>query len=190
MSAQGTLDLGLPPEAETRAVSIRQPWAWLIVRPDIEGEQVRRALLTETVSRAFKDIENRTWQSTWRGRLLIHAARGMTPEEYAGAVTFAANAGVDELPAPEALDFGGVIGEVTLMDCVQASGSPWFTGPWGWVLRKPIAWRTCKPCRGMPGVFDPSDCWIRDADSPADGVLGKQVRRPVQETWVMGGRDE
>ncbi|WP_206002040.1 ASCH domain-containing protein [Paraburkholderia aromaticivorans] len=37
-----------------KALSIRQPWAWLIVK-------------------GHKDIENRTWSTRFRGRVLIHA---------------------------------------------------------------------------------------------------------------------
>jgi hypothetical protein len=33
------------------------------------------------------------------------------------------------------LQFGGVIGVVDLIDCVEAHPSPWFEGPFGLVLR-------------------------------------------------------
>ena len=52
------------------ALSIRQPWAWLIVH-------------------GWKDIENRTWRTRVRGRFLIHAAKGMTNREYLDAIEFA-----------------------------------------------------------------------------------------------------
>lgn len=42
-----------------KALSIRQPWAWLILH-------------------GGKDIENRSWNTNFRGRFLIHAAAGMT----------------------------------------------------------------------------------------------------------------
>jgi tetratricopeptide (TPR) repeat protein len=37
-----------------KALSIRQPWAWLIVH-------------------GVKDVENRTWRTNFRGRFLVHA---------------------------------------------------------------------------------------------------------------------
>src|SRR3990167_9411398 len=46
-----------------KALSIRQPWAWLILH-------------------AGKDIENRGWPTSFRGRFLIHASKGMTRAEY------------------------------------------------------------------------------------------------------------
>jgi ASCH domain len=42
-----------------KAPSIRQRWAWLIVN-------------------GHKDIENRAWPTKFRGRVLIHASKGMT----------------------------------------------------------------------------------------------------------------
>ena len=30
---------------------------------------------------------------------------------------------------------GGIVGVVHVVDCITAHSSPWFTGPWGWVLR-------------------------------------------------------
>ena len=50
-----------------KALSIRQPWAWLILN-------------------AGKDIENRSWYTSVRGRVLIHASKGMTLAEYEDAI--------------------------------------------------------------------------------------------------------
>jgi len=60
------------------ALSVRQPWAWAIIH-------------------AGKDIENRSWQAVnhglrQRGRIAIHAAKGMTNAEYSEAREF-----IDEL---------------------------------------------------------------------------------------------
>ncbi len=43
--------------AEMRALTIRQPWAWAIAV-------------------AGKDVENRSWQTSHRGLLAIHAGKG------------------------------------------------------------------------------------------------------------------
>jgi hypothetical protein len=40
----------------TVALSIRQPWAWLIVN-------------------GFKDLENRSWSTAFRGPVWIHAGK-------------------------------------------------------------------------------------------------------------------
>ena len=44
------------------ALSIRQPWAWLIVN-------------------GYKDIENRDWPTKFRGRMLVHAPRRVAAVE-------------------------------------------------------------------------------------------------------------
>lgn len=41
-----------------KALSIRQPWAWLIAN-------------------GYKDIENRSWRTNYRGPVLIHASAAM-----------------------------------------------------------------------------------------------------------------
>lgn len=119
------------------AISIRQPWAWLILK-------------------AGKDVENRTWPTRFRGRVLIHAGKGMTREEYGDAAMIACGVsdGGIHLPSREALERGGIIGEVEIVDCVAQSDSLWFAGPFGFVLKnpKPLPFQ---PCRGALGFFRP-----------------------------------
>src|SRR5262245_50013899 len=97
------------------ALSVRQPWAWAIVA-------------------GHKNIENRSWSTTHRGPLLIHAGQTMSNEdlerieEYADALGFKA-------PRPDALLRGGIIGAVDVVDVVKAHASPWFKGPEGWILQ-------------------------------------------------------
>jgi hypothetical protein len=134
-----------------KAISIRQPWAWLILN-------------------AGKDIENRRWPTRLRGRVLIHAAKGMTEEEYDDASGFV-EFNVDErmvLPDMKTLERGGIVGEVEIVDCVTASGSPWFCGPFGFVLRnpRPLPFR---PCRGALGFFDAPE--FSPAGHAGDGEL-------------------
>jgi hypothetical protein len=119
---------------ELPALSIRQPWAWLIVH---EG----------------KDVENRAWRTPFRGRVLIHAAKGMGDEEFDDAMIFAGLRAIEvREPARAELQFGGIVGVATIVDCVTQSRSPWFTGPWGFVLEdvEPVPFVRC---RGMLGFF-------------------------------------
>jgi hypothetical protein len=114
------------------ALSVRQPWAWLIVN-------------------GHKDVENRDWRAGRRGTLLIHASKGLTRREYCEAAAFAAERGV-AVPAMEELERGGIVGVVDLSDVVSASRSVWFVGPYGFVMKNP---RTLPfvPCRGTLGFF-------------------------------------
>lgn len=123
------------------ALSIRQPWAWLILN-------------------AGKDIENRDWPTNFRGRMLIHASKNCTRSEYNGAVDFLVDRGLDrlnyDLPAIDQFDRGGIIGSVEIIDCVTASESPWFVGECGFVLRnpKPLPFT---PWKGRLGFFNVPD---------------------------------
>lgn len=117
------------------AISVRQPWAWMIIH-------------------AGKDIENRTWPTKFRGRVLIHAAKGMTREEYNDAAFEVRMVHRIVIPEFESLNRGGVIGSVEIVDCVSESDSPWFGGPFGFVLRSPEPMEF-RPCRGALGFFKP-----------------------------------
>jgi hypothetical protein len=100
------------------ALSIRQPWAWLIVN-------------------GHKDIENRDWPTNFRGRLLIHAGLTMTRKYYDQVVQELDGLGLlpADLPAYEDLHRGGFVGWTHVADCVQESSSKWKQeGTWGFVL--------------------------------------------------------
>ena len=113
-----------------KAISIRQPWAWLIVH-------------------GVKDIENRTWKTKFRGPVLIHASKKIDKAGYSRLI----EEGVS-LPPIEDLQLGGIIGKAEIVDCVPESKSPWFSGPYGLVLKNrcPLNYH---PCRGMLSFFEP-----------------------------------
>lgn len=121
-----------------RALSIRQPWAWLIVH-------------------AGKDIENRSWATKYRGPLLVHASMGATKSQYWDAMAFIYDREKPllphdfKVPALEELQRGGIIGRVDVVDCVAASDSGWFMGEFGLVLRnpEPLPFRLFKGSLGL-----------------------------------------
>lgn len=100
-----------------KALSLRQPWAWMVVH-------------------GGKTIENRVWKTSFRGEFLIHASGGMTHREYRDARSFAegvsprlrrfAIAGRENLgswprylPAFDELDRGGFVGRAKLVDVLD-----------------------------------------------------------------------
>ncbi len=120
-----------------RALSIRQPWAWLIIH-------------------GGKDIENRTWHTKFRGRFLVHASQGMTRKEYEAAYCFALDTREltpFDIPAFEQLQRGGIIGSVELVDSVDHSDSPWYMGQKGFLLRDPMPMEFTA-AKGRLGFFD------------------------------------
>lgn len=126
-----------------KALTIRQPFAWLIIH-------------------AGKDVENRNWRTAYRGLFWIHAGKAQSGLEYDEARRFYEerviprldpSSSPPELPSMGDLDYGGIIGTARLIDCVEESPSPWFTGPHGFVLRnaKAVPFR---PIRGRMGWFE------------------------------------
>ena len=73
-----------------KVLTIKQPWATLIMQGN-------------------KRFEFRSWQTKYRGELLIHAGKGIDKE----AVKRLANYLPQELPQ------GEILGKVTLVDCIK-----------------------------------------------------------------------
>jgi hypothetical protein len=142
------------------ALSVRQPWAWAIIF-------------------GGKDIENRSQFSLKHmnfdrvERIAIHAAKGMTKEEYASAADFMARGGVACPPAAE-LRRGGIIGSVSVKGITKQSASRWFIGPRGIRLADP---EPCDfiPCAGSLGLFDWGAAATTEAPDPAKWMLAQKV---------------
>lgn len=103
-----------------KAISIRQPWAWLIVN-------------------GFKDIENRSWDTKYRGIVLIHASsRKPTMIEVAEARRILRNTHGNQIeetmPSADQFQLGGIVGYAYITGTVRDSTSPWFFGPVGFQL--------------------------------------------------------
>jgi hypothetical protein len=132
-------------------ISVRQPWAWLLIRPDIVGEEARAKAYSDGL---IKDVENRDWFTKVRSRVLIHASKGMTRNEYFDTRLFVNTEFKYEIELPpfEELQRGGIIGSVEIVDCVSKSQSPWFFGRYGFVSRnsQPLPFH---PCKGQLGFF-------------------------------------
>lgn len=136
-----------------KALSILQPWAWLIVH-------------------GHKDVENRRWSTAWRGEFLVHAGKRWGPEQRDDYLWVLDNTDVG-LDMPAMHDFetepgyrGGIVGLARIVDCVDHSTSPWFNGPYGFVLKdaRPTDF---VPWKGRLGWFDvpTSACiWIEGCE--------------------------
>ena len=114
-----------------KALSIRQPWAWLIVN-------------------GYKDIENRTWSTDFRGKIYVHAGRRIKSGDFPEQRHYIRKSG---LILPEEPPLGAIVGEVIITDCVDTSSSPWFCGPYGFILSSPVAYEDPIPYRGQLGFF-------------------------------------
>jgi hypothetical protein len=114
-----------------KALSIRQPWAWLIVH-------------------GHKPVENRTWPTSHRGDTLIHAGKVFDDEGLASVLEVFPHM---RAVLPQQYELGGIVGRAQLLNCVQTHPSRWFTGPWGFVMydARPMPF---VPLRGVLGFFD------------------------------------
>jgi len=111
-----------------KALSIRQPWAYLVVS-------------------GTKTIENRHWTTEHRGLLLIHAA-----------VSLARDARYDlrrlNVSVPDLLPRGALVGYAELVDVITDSLDPFFVGPFGFVLRNAQPLKKPIPMTGRSGIFE------------------------------------
>lgn len=115
---------------ENYALSIQQPWAWLILN-------------------AGKDVENRNWFSNYRGELYIHASKTFDQKGYdIVKLEFPDIA----MPQPDEFERGGIVGKVNMTDVVSDSVSDWFVGPWGFVFENPERVDFI-PLRGHQSIF-------------------------------------
>jgi hypothetical protein len=103
---------------EKRVLSIKNPWAYLIVS-------------------GIKDVENRSWKTNYRGKLLIHSTQ--TPIKFN---TYDELFTTDQIKSIKEYNINfnklfnsAIIGESELVDCIQNSNSIWAeSGQWHWVL--------------------------------------------------------
>lgn len=117
-----------------KALSVREPWASLIV----DG---------------FKPVENRTWRTKHRGVILIHATHGTFKafEENRRKVEAINADAALSLPKSTPYMGGAIIGSAVLVDIVERSDSRWHEpGCLGWLLGD--AKRFDKPIP-MPGAL-------------------------------------
>jgi hypothetical protein len=109
---------------ELRALSVRQPWAQLIV----EGS---------------KDVENRTWSTPYRGIVAVHAALQPDPFGWRRYVR-----------AGDVLAFGAIIGWCTLVRVTTDAISPWAAkGLQHWELDDAHQLEEPIPLQGARGLF-------------------------------------
>lgn len=144
---------------EFKAISIKQPWAWLICN-------------------GIKDIENRNWRTSFRGKVYIHVGAKGAKEPY---MIFTDEQGdaIDHL-VMDVLDSykqrSAIIGSVEIVDCVINHPSIWAEKTIGvtdsntqefiphkdnkliynWVLAKPILFD--EPILNVKGKLSFWDC--------------------------------
>lgn len=141
-----------------KALSIKQPWAWLICagHKDIENRNWRIGRNPRHGLYSSRDVDN--FSIKLPERIYVHAGKiadwSMETENYLYKIFDA------DIPfriprlgtAPE--QFGAIIGEVIITDCVTESKSPWFVGKYGFTLTDPVLYNKPIPYKGQLGFFE------------------------------------
>lgn len=141
-----------------KTITIKHPWAQLICM-------------------GIKDVENRTWKTNYRGRLLIHASAQPAesdPEKIERLIRGSSSHGNDRIQQTRAagllpIDFtkrngsqlrpqnGAIIGHVTLDSISVSSESAWadydsVVGVYHWKLVDPVLYK--RPILGVKGQLN------------------------------------
>lgn len=154
------------PNREIRGLTVRQPFACCIAH-------------------LGKDVENRSWAPPGYligGHLAIHAGRTVEVEakmQLQDAIRFGTRPDLNlpaHFPLHDRLELGAIIAVAQLRGVVYqgADGcssfgdvpdgweSPWFNGPFGWVLGPPRVLARSVPCKGNRGLWElPPDVLVQ-----------------------------
>jgi hypothetical protein len=125
---------------EVRVLSIKQPWAFLIVHG------YRDFHSTDPMAQRFKDIENRSRNTKYRGRFYIHASKSIDKR----AMEKFYDLGYVH---PDDCITGAIIGSADLVEVVTDSPSKWFEGKYGYVLSDPRWLLNPIPKKGKLGFW-------------------------------------
>jgi len=130
-----------------KALTICQPWAWLIVHGP-------------------KRYENRRWRTSHRGPLLVHAGKSRDQVDEA-ALRAWRRRGIT-VPALTDLPYGAIVGVCRLLDCLPIDGidDEWACGPWCWQLGDVRPGADPIPYRGGRGLFDVPDDLLANHVTP------------------------
>jgi len=148
------------PRGLIKALSLQQPYAWLIAN-------------------GYLLVDDRTWGTGYRGVMLIHASKGIYEEYYDYLVV---NTDIP-LPSKDKLGYGGVVGIAKLVLCARPDEIPsnlnreqrsHFSGVprdgFGFLFEntKPLE---IMPCPGKLGIFEIDMDALIDAPTPAQAAL-------------------
>ena len=123
-----------------RALSVRPPWAWAIAH-------------------AKKRIENRSWPTSYRGPLAIHASQNFSRSETAELERI-----VGRKVDPALFIRGAFVALADLVDVVAADSvdpSPWLCGPYAWLLKAVRPLSVAIPASGRLGLWRPTQGQLR-----------------------------
>jgi hypothetical protein len=135
--------------ATIKALSLTQPWGTL-------------------VASGAKRIETRSWKTSYRGPLAIHAAKGLPKDTLALFFTepFASTLRRNGIKHPSDMPRGAIVATCTLVDCIPTESirgslsenelafGDYSDGRWAWVLEDVQALSQPVPVKGALGLWE------------------------------------
>lgn len=110
-------------------------------------------------------IDQRTWDTTYRGPLALHASKTKDRDKYNWLRARAEGLGIDRdrIPAYEKFRKGGIVAVCELVDCTRDFDSPWrhkHAYPWAFALKdvRPVEF---VPWHGSQRLFDVAEFVIK-----------------------------
>lgn len=138
-----------------KAISLLQPWASLVIM-------------------GVKTIETRSWNTKYRGKILIHASLGKTGSIFASSGWFK-----KYIPHFKELPFGAIIGSVNVVDVIliedlgmkddlinkltkeEKAFGDYTSGRYAWLLSDPKPLKVPVKARGMLSIWEYPDQLIK-----------------------------
>jgi len=162
-----------------KTISIKQPWAFLICS-------------------GVKDIENRTWQTKFRGRVLVHASAKAQSLEVLSEDRWNVlqSQAFDNNTSMKVYETGAIIGSVEIVDCVINHSSIWADKASGhvpfkkeviynWIVANPILFPEPLPVKGKLNFWDYPNILAEPEEK--DGELFCHCRLSVNERIQVSG---
>jgi len=179
-----------------KTITIKQPWASLIVKQD-----------TKNPGFGIKPIENRTWPTKFRGRVLIHASANTA--EFTDLLAVSSELYIyscslrDNHEEFKKYPHSAIIGSIEIIDCVLNHESAWAEHKatvqrkikgqkvfvevpvYNWVLANPIDFPEPIPAKGKLSFWDYPNILAEPEEK--DGELFCHCQLPVKEVNQVTG---
>jgi len=101
-----------------KVLSVKNPWAWLICA-------------------GYKDVENRTWKTNYRGKILIHTSKTNRYDCEGNKESLILHKIIKREDFDKFKNIeSAIIGECIIVDCVKNYNSVWAEKDvWNWIIK-------------------------------------------------------
>jgi hypothetical protein len=150
-----------------KALSFKPPWGYLCATvKDIENRSWPLPRNFELPQRIYIH-QGKIWNWMYgdvfiRVRIPLHRLREIMTRVAMMHSSYQANHILHPNILAEVWGIGAIIGEVDITGCIHTTDighpdidSPWFVGPYGFILRNAVLYKHPIPCKGRLGFFIP-----------------------------------